>query len=206
MSVQGEIIHLKIIVVGDSGAGKTSIITRYTKEIFDPNNSATIVPVFSSKVLKTNGNTYQFNIWDIPGQDRNPIMTRTFAQDTDGIIYCCEVKKPISNENLKNWEESLNSFIDTKNIPKIIVENKCDKLGDESLYNYDINTLRETGKNLSCFKFFRTSALNGYNVNEAFNTLINEMIKEIKIKGIEYKHKKAIKLKHKNQNTNPKCC
>ena len=207
MSVQGEIIQFKIIIVGDSGAGKTSIITRYTKEIFDPNNSATIVPVYAAKVLTINGNKYQFNIWDNPGQDRNPIILRTFAQETDGIIYCCEVNKPISNENLKNWEESLNSFIDTKDIPKIIVENKCDKLGDESLYNYDINTLRETGKNLGCFKFFRTSALNGYNVNEAFKTLINEMIKEIKIKGIdEYKHKKAIKLKHKNQNTNPKCC
>ena len=206
MSVQGEIIPLKIIIVGDSGAGKTSIITRYTKEVFEPYNSATIVPVFSSKVLTINGNKYQFNIWDNPGQDRNPIILRTFAEDTDGIIYCCEVNKQISNENLKNWEESLNSLIDIKDIPKIIVENKCDLLGDESLYNYDINTLRETGKNLRCFKFFRTSALNGYNVNEAFNTLINEMIKEIKIKGIEKKHKKSMKLKHKHQNTNPKCC
>ena len=206
MSVPGEIIQFKIIIVGDSGAGKTSIITRYTKEIFDPNNSATIVPVFSSKVLTINGNKYQFNIWDIPGQDRNPIMTRTFAQDTGGIIYCCEVNNENSRESLKSWEESLNSFIDTKDISKIIVENKCDKLGDESLYNYDINTLRETGKNLSCFKFFRTSALNGYNVKEAFNTLLNEMIKEIKIKGIECERRKTIKLKHKNQNTNPKCC
>ena len=206
MSMKNEMIQLKIIIVGDSGIGKTSIITRYTKEVFDPNNSATIVPVYAAKVLTINGNKYQFNIWDIPGQDRNPIMTRTFAQDTDGIIYCCEVNNENSRESLKSWEESLNSFIDTKDIPKIIVENKCDKLGDESLYNYDINTLRETGKNLRCFKFFRTSALNGYNVNEAFKTLINEMIKEIKIKGIEYKHKKTIKLKHKNQNTNPKCC
>ena len=194
--------HLKIIIVGDSGTGKTSIITRYIKQTFEPNNMATIVPLYSSKVLTINGNKYQFNIWDIPGQDRNPVVTRSFAQDTQGIIYCCEVKK--TKESLKSWEESLNSFTDTKEIPKIIVENKCDLLGDESFYNEDINILRETAKKLECFKFFRTSALNGYNVNGAFNALINEMIKNVKIKGIENSNK--IKLSNKRKSTNAKCC
>ena len=129
-------------------------------------------------------------------------MTRSFAQDTQGIIYCCEVKK--TKESLKSWEESLNSFTDTKEIPKIIVENKCDLLGDESFYNEDINILRETAKKLECFKFFRTSALNGYNVNGAFNALINEMIKNVKIKGIENSNK--IKLSNKRKSTNAKCC
>ena len=194
--------HLKIIIVGDSGTGKTSIITRYIKQTFEPNNKATIVPLYSSKVLTINGNKFQFNIWDIPGQDRNPVVTRSFAQDTQGIIYCCEVKK--TKESLKSWEESLNSFTDTKEIPKIIVENKCDLLGDESFYNEDINILRETAKKLECFKFFRTSALNGYNVNGAFNALINEMIKNVKIKGIENSNK--IKLSNKRKSTNAKCC
>ena len=194
--------HLKIIIVGDSGTGKTSIITRYIKQTFEPNNKATIVPLYSSKVLTINGNKYQFNIWDIPGQDRNPVVTRSFAQDTQGIIYCCEVKK--TKESLKSWEESLNSFTDTKEIPKIIVENKCDLLGDESFYNEDINILREIAKKLECFKFFRTSALNGYNVNGAFNALINEMIKNVKIKGIENSNK--IKLSNKRKSTNAKCC
>ena len=194
--------HLKIIIVGDSGTGKTSIITRYIKQTFEPNNKATIVPLYSSKVLTINENKYQFNIWDIPGQDRNPVVTRSFAQDTQGIIYCCEVKK--TKESLKSWEESLNSFTDTKEIPKIIVENKCDLLGDESFYNEDINILRETAKKLECFKFFRTSALNGYNVNGAFNALINEMIKDVKIKGIENSNK--IKLSNKRKSTNAKCC
>jgi small GTP-binding protein len=194
--------HLKIIIVGDSGTGKTSIITRYIKQTFEPNNKATIVPLYSSKVLTINGNKYQFNIWDIPGQDRNPVVTRSFAQDAQGIIYCCEVKK--TKESLKSWEESLNSFTDTKEIPKIIVENKCDLLGDESFYNEDINILRETAKKLECFKFFRTSALNGYNVNGAFNALMNEMIKNVKIKGIERRN--SFKLRNNRGSTNAKCC
>ena len=194
--------HLKIIIVGDSGTGKTSIITRYIKQTFEPNNKATIVPLYSSKVLTINGNKYQFNIWDIPGQDRNPVVTRSFAQDTQGIIYCCEVKK--TKESLKSWEESLNSFTDTKEIPKIIVENKCDLLGDESFYNEDINILRETAKKLECFKFFRMSALNGYNVNGAFNALMNEMIKNVKIKGIERRN--SFKLRNNRGSTNAKCC
>ena len=194
--------HLKMIIVSDSGTGKTSIITRYIKQTFEPNNKATIVPLYSSKVLTINGNKYQFNIWDIPGQDRNPVVTRSFAQDTQGIIYCCEVNK--TKESLKSWEESLNSFTDTKEIPKIIVENKCDLLGDESFYNEDINILRETAKKLECFKFFRTSALDGYNVNGAFNALMNEMIKNVKIKGIERRN--SFKLRNNRGSTNAKCC
>ena len=85
------VVHLKIIIVGDSGTGKTTIIRRYIKGEFEPNIIATIVPLYSSKVLIINGTKYQFNIWDIPGQDRNPVVTRSFAQDAQCIIYCCEV-------------------------------------------------------------------------------------------------------------------
>ena len=198
------IINLKIIIVGDAGTGKTSIITRYAKEKFEPNSVATISPLYHPKVLKVNGNNYQFNIWDIPGQDKNAIMNRSFAQDAKGIIYCCVVNNVNSRESLKSWEESINSYTDTKTIPKIIVENKCDLLGDEIHYNDDINLLEKTSEVLGCFKCFRVSALNGYNVNEAFQTLINEIIKNAKIKGLEKID--TIKLKKKQGKNHSKCC
>ena len=198
------VVHLKIIIVGDSGTGKTSIIKRYIKGEFEPNNIATIVPLYSSKVLIINGTKYQFNIWDIPGQDRNPVVTRSFAQDVQGIIYCCEVNNANSRESLKSWDESINSFTDTKDIPKIIFENKCDLLGDKSHYNDNLNFLRETATKLECFKFFRTSALNGYNVFEGFNFLMNELIKNVKIKEVE--NRNLIKLNNKHRSTHAKCC
>ena len=90
-------------------------------------------------------------------------------------------------------------------IPKILIENKCDLLGDENHYNEDINTLQETSKELGCFNFYRTSALNGYNVIEALESLINKTIKDIKIEEIE-NYNKIIKLKSNKGKNNSKFC
>ena len=197
-------INFKIIIVGDSGVGKTSIVRRYMANEFVNNNSTTIVPAYAKKVLKLNGINFKIYIWDIPGQDKNPIVTRSFTLDTKGIIYCYEVNNANSKESLKSWEESLNSCMDIKIIPKIIVENKCDLLGDENHYNEDLNMLKKTSKELGCLNCFRISALNGYNVNEAFNFLINELIKNIEKEDIEINNN--IKLIKQHGNKNGKCC
>ena len=201
------VVHLKIIILGDSGTGKTTIIRRYIKGEFEPNIIATIVPLYSSKVLIINGTKYQFNIWDIPGQDRNPIITHTFVNDTHGIIYACEVNNKNSRENLKKWEQSIKNCISIEKIPRIIVENKCDLLGDESHYNDNINSLKTYAKELGCSHFFRTSALNGYNVDKALKSLINEVIKDIKDAGIQYYNQKKLQNIKSNANQeNDRCC
>ena len=64
--------------------------------------------------------------------------------------------------------------------------------------------MRETATKLECFKFFRTSALNGYNVFEGFNFLMNELIKNAKIKEVEKRN--LIKLNNKHRSTHAKCC
>ena len=196
--------YVKVIIVGNSGAGKTSIIKRYIEKKFDYNPLTTITPITSNKKFIINGNIFHVDLWDLPGQDRNQIISRTFANGSKGIIYCCEVKNINSRNDLKKWEESLKSVSDIETIPKILVENKCDLLGDENNYNDDIKSLRKTSRELGCFSFFRTSALNGYNVDEALETLINKIIKEIKIEKIENDNK--IKLKSNKGNTNVKCC
>ena len=175
-------IDLKIIIVGDQSVGKTSIITRYTEDKFDENTIVTISPLFSKKIIKINEIFFNINLWDLPGQDRNPVATNSFAKDSNGIIYCCDVKESKSRDNLTAWEETLSSKEAIENIPKIIIENKCDLLGDENKYQDNMNGLRQFSSKLGCKNFFRTSAKNGYNVNESINYLINEIIKEIKVK------------------------
>ena len=100
-------VHLKVIIVGDMDTGKTSIIKRYLYDKFDSNNNPTIVPELKTKIIKINGINYNINIWDLPGQDRNARVIGPFVRDTQGIVYCCEVKKQKTMENLKIWEESL---------------------------------------------------------------------------------------------------
>ena len=192
----------KIIIIGDIATGKTSIINRFIYEKFDIINKATTTPYFYSKVIKISEISLQINFWDIPGQDRNQLVTGPFARYVDGIIFCCDVDNKKSRDNLKIWEESMSSKENIKNVPKIIVENKCDLLGDESNYNNDINSLRLFSKELGCSNFFRVSAKLDYNIKDAINFLINEIVK--KMKEEEYSSQKT-GLKPKS-NTNTGCC
>ena len=202
-------IDLKIIIVGDTSIGKTSIITRFTQDKFEEKPIATISPIFSKKVITINEIIFNVNIWDLPGQDRNPIATNSFVKDSNGIMYCCDVSDIKTRDNLKAWEETLSSKEEIENIPKIIIENKCDLLGDENKYLDNINGLRQFSSKLGCKNFFRTSAKNGYNVKEAIDYLINEIIKEIKENDIEYyktKKRNTVRVKNQKARKNVKCC
>ena len=146
-------INLKIIISGDRTVGKTSIIARYIEDKFDENTIVTISPLFSKKVLKINEITFNINLWDLPGQERNPVATNSFVKDSNGIIYCCDITNNLTRDNLTAWEETLSSKEAIDKIPKIIIENKCDLLDDENSYQDDINGLRQFSKKLGCKNF-----------------------------------------------------
>ena len=209
-------VYLKIIIVGDMATGKTSVIKRYLYDKFDNNNNSTIAPELKTKIIKINGINYNINFWDLPGQDRNAFISGNFARDTDGIIYCCDVGNKKSMENLKKWEEALKSKENIDDITKIVIENKCDLKGNESQYNDNSSALRKISNELECSNFFRTSALNGYNVKTSIEYLINEIIKKIKIEDIEEYNEnnrvkrrgsmKIIESEYKNTNNKSKNC
>ena len=196
--------NLKLIIIGDSGTGKTSLMERFVNNSFINNTNATVVPNYLTKQVKINNIFYRINIWDIPGQDRNPILTQPFVKNCEGIIYCCEVNNVNSIINLKNWEESLKSYEDIKEIPKILIKNKSDLIEDENDYNNNKNNLNEYSKQLGCLNSFLTSVKTGACVNDAFYFLINEMIKKVKEEDIQSYNQIKIK-KGVNKNTN-QCC
>ena len=78
--------NIKIIIIGESGAGKTSFVNRWTKNTFSENYKATIISEFSFKVVEEQGKLYRIQIWDLAGQDRNAMVTRIFAKDAHGCI------------------------------------------------------------------------------------------------------------------------
>ena len=168
---------LKIIIVGDSGTGKTSFVNRYILNKFTGNYQATIATQFSSKIIKFNDTTYRLQFWDIAGQDRNVTTTNIFCKNTNGIVLCCEINDISTLNNTLIWKNSIEQNIDIKNVPMIIVQNKCDLLGDELNYNNGIDELKEFGKQNGIKNCFRTSALNGFGIQESMEYLINEIIK-----------------------------
>ena len=168
---------LKIIIVGDSGTGKTSFVNKYIHNKFAETYSPTIGTAFEYKIVKINDTMYRLQFWDIAGQDRNPETTGVFCKNTNGIILCCEVNKNQTKENTIKWKESIEKCIDIKDIPIIMIENKCDLIGnDEEEYNKDIYELKNFAENNNINKCFRTSALNGYGVEESILFLVNQIV------------------------------
>ena len=88
-----------MIVIGNSGTGKTSIVNRYTHNEFTEAYKATVVSEFGFKVFKYDGVSYRVQIWDLAGQDKNATITRLFSKDAHGVLVVSDAT------NLQTLEE-----------------------------------------------------------------------------------------------------
>ena len=209
---------LKVILLGNVSSGKTSIVDRYINNIFQEKKRATISPNFAYKLIKKNNIIYRVHFWDIPGQDRSPQITSVFCRDAQGFIFCCDALVKKSREDIITWKNSLENILDLSDIPLIILENKCDLLGkEENDYNKGVEELKKFSDENNFLGAFRTSALNGYNIENGINFLVDEIINKIekeeeenkKMNKIENGGRKSIKLneiKESNNNKRNKCC
>ena len=207
---------LKIILVGNVSTGKTSIIERYIHNKFQQKIKATLSPNFSYKLINKNNVNYRLQFWDIPGQDRSPSLTSVFCRDAHGFVFCCDTLVKKTRNDILIWKNNLENFMDISNIPTIIMENKCDLLGDESMYENDIDELNNFTKENNFTGAFRTSALNGYNIDKAMDFLIEAIIKKMKEdnknninknnNNIKLQQVKKIKLNKDVRDKDKKCC
>ena len=90
---------IKLIVIGASYTGKTSLINKYTRNFFDENYKATIVSEFGSKIFRNDdGKLYRIQIWDMAGQDHFHAITKTFSKGSHGCITVCDATAPQTRE------------------------------------------------------------------------------------------------------------
>ena len=84
---------LKIIVVGNSGAGKTSFVNKWTKNIYNETYKATIMSEFGYKIYNHNGKIFRIQLWDIAGQDKSACITKLFCKDSHGAVVASDITK-----------------------------------------------------------------------------------------------------------------
>ena len=170
--------ELKIIVVGNSGTGKTSFVNKWIKGTFDENYKATIVSEFSYKIFDYKDKSYKIQLWDLAGMDQNICITKIFSKDSHGCIVLSDITDKSTLEISKKWKNTVDEtarFLDGTNIPSILIRNKIDLLENED-NNDDEEEMKdfcEKNKFLRCFK---TSAKTGTNIDEAMNFLISNII------------------------------
>ena len=129
----------KIVIIGDSGVGKTSIISRFCGEEFSPILSSTIGVDCRIKMLELEDKKIKLQLWDMAGQERFRYITETYYKMSQGFIIVFDLTSYDSYLSVKNWVNSCSRSETSKLIiPKIIVGNKNDIFRER-----EVNFLRE---------------------------------------------------------------
>ena len=160
----------KIVIVGDSGVGKTNLITRYLKNDFKPETKATIGVEFSDKKYIYKNKNIKIQIWDTAGQERYRSLTSMYYKGAKGAIFVYDISSKNSFENIDKWLIEMKKTAD-ENIKIILIGNKCDLI-DKREVKEDDGKIKAKDLNVP---FMETSALNCINVEKAFNFLIEEI-------------------------------
>ena len=166
-------VDIKLIIIGNSSTGKTSIVNQFINKKFSKEYSATIASDFQHKLLKIGNLNYRIQFWDLAGQDKSQTYIGLFCRDIHGIIICCSCDDPKSREDTIEWKNSLNDIKENW-VPIILCENKCDVLGDtENDYLKDVESLKKFAEDNNFLTAYRVSAKNNYNIDDMITYLIN---------------------------------
>ncbi|ERL84846.1 ras-related protein Rab-18-B [Dendroctonus ponderosae] len=117
---------LKILIIGESGVGKSSLLLRFTEDNFDPEQTLTIGVDFKTKKLNVEGNTVKLAIWDTAGQERFRTLTPSYYRDAQGAILVFDVGSQATFAKLETWLNELETYSTKNNIVKMIIGNKID--------------------------------------------------------------------------------
>ena len=176
----------KVVVVGDSGVGKTNLIKRFINDTFNKDSKATVGVEFLSKTYLINQEVFKIEIWDTAGQERYKSITAAYYKGAKGAMIVYDVTNQTSFDNVDNWANEIKEKA-ARNINLMIVGNKTD-LTDKIVVTSEVAT--EKAKALE-IPIMETSALDSTNVKEAFYQLLREMYKSVKDLMKEYEQKQA---------------
>ena len=172
--------ELKIIVVGNSGTGKTSFVNKWINNIFDENYKATIVSEFSYKIFDYKDKSYKIQLWDLAGMDQNICITKIFSKDSHGCIVLSDITDEKTLNECIRWKDTVDEttkFLDGTNIPSILIRNKIDLLeNDDNNVNDDEEQMKKFCDDHGFLRCFKTSAKTGSNIEEAMNFLVSTII------------------------------
>ena len=159
-----EIESFKVVVVGESGVGKTSIITQFIDQTFQEDQQSTTGGTFSTKSVKCGNNkTLKFEIWDTAGQERYRSLTKMFYKDANAAILVYDITRKDSFEQLKlYWAEQIKEC--PENIILVIAANKSDLFQKEEV---DEEEARKLASDLGAI-FVGTSAKQVESINQLF--------------------------------------
>lgn len=158
----------KVVLVGDQNVGKSSILSRYTKNSFSTNTNATYGVEFSQKTKTINGKTVRTQIWDTSGQEKFRATTSLFYRGAVGALIIYDITNEESFSHIHFWTDDLKSYAEP-GVAVTIIGNKTDFEDSRAVSKEEGRALA----NKYDSSFIETSALSGTNIETAFEQLIH---------------------------------
>lgn len=171
---------LQIIIIGDSGSGKTSFMDRYCDGQYRVSYNATVGIDFKVKTINSSDNKkVKLQIWDTAGQEKFNSITTAYYRNARGVIIMYDVTREETFESLRKWFNLVSQF-GRGDVEVAIVGNKCDM----DTLNHSRQVSRERGEQLALemgCHFYETSAKEDINVNDVFLKVTEEIIKNMPV-------------------------
>ncbi|XP_058479692.1 ras-related protein Rab-38 [Solea solea] len=169
---------LKVLVIGDLGVGKTSIIKRYVNQVFSQHYRATIGVDFALKVLSwDNKSVLRLQLWDIAGQERYGNMTRVYYREAVGALVVFDMTRLSTFQAVLKWKGDLDSKVAQSNgkpVPAVLLANKCDQRPNGLCPK--LPKLENFSRDYGFVGWFETSAKDNTNIDAAITCLVKNIM------------------------------
>ncbi|XWV25288.1 rab family small GTPase [Tupanvirus deep ocean] len=180
---------IKIIIVGESGVGKSALLSRYCDNNYSINYTSTIGVDFRTKTLDINNKKVKLQIWDTAGQERFRSITSSYYRGANAVMLVFDLTNIHSFARLEIWMRQIKQYMPDDKHKIILVGNKCES---SSASNVDRNMVKELCSKNN-IEYIETSAKQNINVEEAFMKLVEQIIDDLPRKEIivEFDKKKS---------------
>ena len=160
----------KIVLVGDSGVGKTNLLLRYLKNEFNTQTKATVGVEFGNTKVQIDNALIKAQIWDTEGQERYRSITSAYYKGAHGALIVYDITRKDSFDSVEKWLSDLKNNGEEKMVI-MAIGNKCDMV-NERVISTEEGEAKAQRNNIA---FLETSALNATNVAKAFDVLIQKL-------------------------------
>jgi len=165
--------HLfKLLLIGDSGVGKSCLLLRFADDVFIDRYTSTIGVDFKIRTVTVGQERIRLQLWDTAGQERFRTITSSYYRRADGFIVVFDVTDRQSYENTRSWLQEIEKY-SAAHVKRLIVGNKSDLAGSKRVVSSEEG--RALAESLD-IGFLETSAKNADNVERAFTALVAELL------------------------------
>ena len=169
--------EVKVILLGDSGVGKSCIINRYINNAYDPNIESTLGSNACTKLVEKKSISYILNLWDTTGQEKYHSITNLFIKGSNIVILVYSINSLSSFEGLDFWYKSVQEKLEGENYVLAVVGSKSDLIEEEEEVVSEEEAKKFAKEKNAIFKLV-SSKEDPEGINNLFDTLLDELIKK----------------------------